>query len=85
MRILLPLAVLTLIAFFITGAVAPRKSRRLERWVDDRLEKGEEHGARRAGRLGDWTAKALDLCRRASDKALELGRRLRGAASSTDA
>ena len=79
MRVLLPLVVLTLIGLFVTGAVAPRKSRRVERWIDDRLERAEDKSARRAGRVGDWAAKMLDLSRRAGDKALELGRRLRGA------
>ncbi len=78
MRILLPVAVVTLIGLFMTGVVAPRKSRRVEFWIDERLERAEDKSFRRAGRIGDWIAKFLDFSRRAGDKALELGRRVRG-------
>lgn len=77
MRLLLPVVVLVLIGLFITGVIAPRRSRRVERWIDDRLERGEQRSTRRAGRLGDWTAKSLDVSHRAANKALQLGRRVR--------
>jgi hypothetical protein len=81
MRILLPLGALTLVVLFVIGVVAPRRSHRVERWIDERVERAEASSAHRAGRLGDWTAKSLDLFRRAGDKALEVGRRLRRTAT----
>ena len=77
MRLLLPVAVVLLIGLFMTGVIAPRRSHRVESWIDDRLRHGETSTGRRAGRLGDWTAKALDISRRTADKALQLGRRVR--------
>ena len=77
MRLLIPIAVLVLIGLFITGAIAPRRSRRVEHWIDDRLERGESRTRRRGGRFGDWVARTLDISRRAADKALQIGRRAR--------
>ena len=78
MRVLLPLGLLALLVLFVAGVAAPRRSKRLQRWMDARLERGEEKSGEHAGRLGDWTAKALELSRRAGDRTVEAGRRLRG-------
>ena len=77
MRLLLPLIVVAAIVLFFAGLIVPRRSKRLEAWIDRRLERGEEKGADSAGRLGDWTAKTLRLSRRASDRILESGRGVR--------
>ena len=79
-RILLPIFVLLLIVLFFVGVFAPRRSRRLQGWIDSHMERNEERGDRSHGRLGNWTAKALDLMQRATDAALRAGRRVRGKA-----
>ena len=55
---LLPIVVIGTIILFFTGLIAPRRSKRLERWIDERLRKGQRKGARKAGWLGDMTAGA---------------------------
>ena len=72
----MPLVLISLIALFVVSAVAPRKSKRLQGWVDERLERGQEKGDRSAGRVGNWTAKTLDFTQRAADKTSQAGRRL---------
>jgi hypothetical protein len=79
-RVLLPIFVLLLIVLFFVGVFAPRRSRRLQGWIDDRMESQEERGDRSQGRLGTWIAKGLDLMQRAADAALRGGRRVRGKA-----
>jgi hypothetical protein len=79
-RILLPIFLLLLVVLFGVGVFAPRRSRRLQDWIDSRMERQEERGDRSRGRLGDWAAKTLDLMQRATDAALRTGRRVRGKA-----
>jgi len=81
-RVLLPVFVLLLVVLFFVGVFAPRRSRRLQGWIDDRMERQEEQGDRSHGRLGNWTAKALDFIQRATDAALRGGRKVRGKAES---
>ena len=76
MRLLVPLVLISLLVLFVISAVAPRKSKRLQGWIDERLERGQVKGDRSAGRLGNWTAKTLDFTQRAADKTSETGRRL---------
>jgi hypothetical protein len=81
-RILLPVFVLGLVVLFSIGVFAPRRSRRLQDWIDDRMERKEERGERSHGRIGNWVATALDWMQRAADAALRGGRRVRGRAES---
>jgi hypothetical protein len=74
---LLPIIIIGTIVLFFTGLIAPRRSKRLERWIDRRLRKAQRKGARNAGRIGDWTAKSLAYGQRLADGALACGRRLR--------
>ena len=76
MRLLVPLVLISLIVLFVISLVAPRKSKRLQAWIDERLERGQEKGDRSAGRVGNWTAKTLDFTQRAADKTSQAGRRL---------
>jgi len=80
-RILLPVFVVLIVFLFVFAFAAPRRSERLQSWIDDRMEKGEGKGERKAGRLGRWAAVALDWCQRAADGALRGGRKLRGKTS----
>jgi di/tricarboxylate transporter len=73
----LPLIVVGLVVLFAAGLIAPRKSVRLQRWMDDRLEEGQERSDRRWGKLGDWLATSLGWLQRAGDATAEAGRRLR--------
>src|SRR5215218_6693243 len=50
-RILLPIFVLLLIVLFFVGVFAPRRSRRLQGWIDSHMERGEEREDRSHGRL----------------------------------
>jgi hypothetical protein len=77
MRVL-PVVLIALAVLFSTGLVAPRKSRRLESWINDRLERGEDESQERAGFIGDWTAKALCWGQRLVDAAAGAGRSVRG-------
>jgi len=81
-RILLPVFVLGLVVLFCIGVFAPRRSRRLQGWIDDRMERHEERGERSHGRIGNWIATMLDWMQRATDAALRGGRRVRGKAES---
>jgi hypothetical protein len=66
-----------LLIFFLAALIAPRKSKRLERWMQRRLEKGKRKGRRNAGFLGDWTAKSLLWGQKAVDAVMSAGRRAR--------
>ena len=76
MRIL-PVLVITMVALFFIGLAAPRASRRVERWMNRRLDRIEAESDRRAGFVGDWTAKLLSWGQRLLDGAVEAGRGLR--------
>jgi len=78
-RILLVLVVLFCVVLFVAGAVTPRRSRRLQRWYDRLLRRGERKGDRSAGKLGDLTEGALKRSRRAGDASAGSGRKLRKA------
>jgi hypothetical protein len=66
-----------MVFLFLAGLIAPRKSRRIQRWIERRLEKGKDKGDRHAGFLGDWTAKSLDWGQTLVNKAAAGGRRVR--------
>jgi hypothetical protein len=76
-RLLLPLLLAVLLLLFVTSVIAPRKSKRLQRWIDERLEQGQERSGRSAGRIGNWSAKMLDWAQRAADKTSRAGRSIR--------
>jgi hypothetical protein len=76
-RLLLPLLVLGLIVLFFAGLIAPRRSKRLQGWMDERLQEGQSKSEGSGGRVGDWVAKTLYWLRRAGDKSAEVGRRFR--------
>ncbi len=76
MRLLVPLVLISLVLLFVISAVAPRKSKRLQGWIDERLERGQQKGDRSAGRVGNWTAKTLAFTQRAADRTSQSGRRL---------
>jgi hypothetical protein len=80
MRIL-PALVIAMVVLFLIGLIAPRASRRVERWMNDRLDKVEAKSDRRAGFVGDWTAKLLSWGQRLLDAAVEAGRGLRSRVS----
>ena len=73
----LPLLILGTIVLFFAAVIAPRKSKRLERWVQARLQEGKRKGHRKAGFLGDWTAKSLHWSQRWVDKVMRGGRKTR--------
>ena len=77
MRLLLPLFLLSLVLLLVIGVVAPRKSKQLQGWIDERLERGQEKSGRSAGRVGNWTAQTLDFTQRATDRTSQAGRKLR--------
>jgi hypothetical protein len=75
MRILLLVVVFCIVLFF-AGLIAPRRSKRLQRWYDRMLRRGERKGGENAGKLGDVTEKSLRASRRAGDRSAEAGRKL---------
>lgn len=76
MRLLVPLILISLLALFVISVVAPRKSRRLQGGIDERLERGQEKGDHSAGRLGNWTATTLAVTQRAADRTSQAGRKV---------
>jgi hypothetical protein len=64
------------IVLFFAGLIAPRRSRRLQRWVDRMFRKGERKANRSAGRVGDATKHALRWTRRAGDRSAAAGRKV---------
>jgi hypothetical protein len=76
-KVLVPVIILLVVFLFVAGVLLPRRSRRLQRWMDNRLRRGERKGARSGGRVGDWAARALQLLRRYGDRTVEAGRRVR--------
>jgi hypothetical protein len=67
-----------LLVLFLAALIAPRKSMRMQRWIERRLEKGKRKGWRNAGFLGDWTAKSLHWGQRMVDAVMSAGRHVRG-------
>lgn len=76
MRIL-PIILILAVVVFVVGLVAPRKSYRLERWMTNRLKDAEDAADRRAGWVGDWTAKLLCWGQEILESAVSAGRGLR--------
>jgi hypothetical protein len=74
MRILLVLIVVVCIVLFFAGVFAPERSKRMQRWVADKLRKGERKGDENAGKLGDMTTAMLEKSRQATDNSAESGR-----------
>ena len=78
---LLPVLIIAMVVLFLTGLIAPRASKRLEQWMNTRLDAAEAKSDRRAGFLGDSTAKLLSWGQRLLDAAVTAGRGLRGRVS----
>jgi hypothetical protein len=74
----LPLLILGTVILFLAALVAPRKSKRLQRWIKLRLRQGQRKGDRKAGALGNWTAKSLEFGQRWVDRVMSGGRKTRG-------
>ena len=75
MRILLVLLVLFCIVIFVVGVFSPRRSRKVQRWYDRLLRKGERKGDRKAGKLGDMTEASIRGARKAGDASARAGRK----------
>jgi hypothetical protein len=76
MRVL-PLLIVAVIVLFFAGLIAPERSRRLQAWIDDRLQKGRRKGDRSAGWVGDWTARSLGYGQRINAAVIKAGRAVR--------
>jgi hypothetical protein len=75
MRLLLLL--IAMIVLFFSGLIVPERSKRLQGWVDERLESVEQKGWRNGGRVGDWTAKSLHAGQSINAAVVRAGRRVR--------
>jgi hypothetical protein len=73
-RILLVLIVLVCVVLFLAGVFAPERSKKMQRWVAEKLRQGERKGDEEAGKLGDMTNTMLEKSRNATDKSAEGGR-----------
>jgi hypothetical protein len=73
----LVLALLCCVVLFLSGLIAPRRSRRLQARIDRFLRRGERKSGANAGRLGDLSRESLKLARHSGDKSAEAGRALR--------
>ncbi len=61
---------------FVAGMISPRRSRRLQDRNDQVVGKVEREGREKAGRLGDFTSKALRKSRHAADQSAVKGRQI---------
>ena len=76
MRIL-PLLIIATIVLFFAGLVAPQRSRRLQAWVDGKLQVGKRKSEQNAGWVGDWTAKSLKAGQTVNKAVPRAGRKAR--------
>jgi hypothetical protein len=77
MRLLLPAFLVMLVVLFVMGIVVPRRSRRVQAWIEAQIAKGERKGDESAGWFGNVTSSALRLVRKASGASAEAGRATR--------
>jgi hypothetical protein len=80
MRVL-PLLIIAVIVLFFAGLIAPQRSKRLQAWVDGKLQQGKVKGDRGYGWVGDWTARSLHWGQKVNAAAVRAGRRVRGGLS----
>jgi hypothetical protein len=71
---LIAIVIVLVVLTFVIGFVAPRKSRRVQAFLDRIFLRGESKGDRRAGPAGDAAEGALEKARRATDRSEEAGR-----------
>jgi hypothetical protein len=76
MRVL-PILVIAVLVLFFAGLIVPGRSKRLQIWVDERLQQGREKGRRNAGWVGDWTAKSMKAGQRLNARVVSAGRAVR--------
>ena len=76
MRVL-PLLIIAMIVLFLSGLVVPQRSKRLQAWVDGRLQVGRRKGERNAGWVGDWTARSLKAGQAINTAVVRAGRAVR--------
>lgn len=74
--VLIVVAALVCIVLFISGVVSPDASRRLQRKSGGLARKGEERGARKAGKIGDMANRSLRKVRHTADRSAEEGREI---------
>ena len=65
-----------IVVFFVAGLLSPKWSRRLQEKLKPMFRKAEEKGDDSAGRVGDWTGKAVEKTREVGDKSAEQGRKV---------
>ena len=65
------------VALFVFAFLSPRRSRRLQRGVDRKLEEGKEATDQSATPADDLLQKPLDAAERATDASAEAGRKTR--------
>jgi hypothetical protein len=76
MRIL-PLLIIATIVLFFAGLIVPQRSKRLQAWVDGKLQVGKPKSEHNAGWVGDWTAKSLKAGQTVNKAAVRAGRKVR--------
>ena len=65
------------VALFVIGVVAPERSRKAQRAVDQKLDKLEGEATRGPGRLAKWLAKPFGKSEKATNKSARAGRKTR--------
>jgi hypothetical protein len=64
-----------IIVLFVLGFFWPRRSRRAQEKIKDVSARAEEKVEHRAGKLGDWTAEAIDKSRWVTEESAHAGRK----------
>ena len=76
--LLLIVLVVGSVSMFIVGLVVPRKSRRVQSWIDDKFFKGQRKRGKAPGKLMPKAiGKSLKNSRKVLDKSAKAGRKSR--------
>lgn len=79
MKFLLPLLIIGIIVVFFFALIAPRRARRAQQKVSAKSSEAEEElRDGNESRAADWTAASLEWTRKAGEKSVNAGTRLRG-------
>jgi hypothetical protein len=76
-RLLLAVVLVVCVVLFFTGIVSPRRSERLQRRFGGLMLRGEHKGEKKAGKVGDATAKSFEVSRRMANASARAGRKVR--------
>lgn len=75
--VLIVVGAVACVVLFVIGLVAPKRSRKVQRAVDRKLDTLQGESARAPGRLATWLAKPFGKSEKATNKSARAGRKTR--------